>query len=148
MPQTELSITIDRSPKVLFQFLVEPKNLPKWVSAVSEAEKITRGALRVGTKMRTVANFLGRKAESVQELVEYEPNTRFAYRSQTPFPFEFRYRLEPKDGGTRLKFVAEGEPRGFFKLADPIFQNVVRRQFQTDLRHLKDLMEAGALIRD
>lgn len=39
----------------------------------------------------------------------------------------------------------ELEPGGFFKLAEPLIVSMARRQFQSDLDNLKDLMEANAL---
>ena len=53
--------------------------------------------------------------------------------------------FEPMDGGTRVNTTIEGEPGGFFKLAEPLIVSMSKRQFQSDLDNLKDLMEANAL---
>jgi hypothetical protein len=50
--------------------------------------------------------------------------------------------LEPGGGGTRLTFRGEGEPGGFFKLAEPIVGRKAERQFRSDFETLKDLLEA------
>lgn len=39
----------------------------------------------------------------------------------------------------------EADPGGFFKLAEPILVRIGKRQFESDLANLKDLMEADAL---
>jgi hypothetical protein len=36
----------------------------------------------------------------------------------------------------------EGEPAGFFKLADPLIERTLERQIRADLETLKDLLEA------
>jgi hypothetical protein len=35
------------------------------------------------------------------------------------------------------------EAHGFFKLAEPVFARFVRREVESNLGHLKDLLEAG-----
>ena len=48
---------------------------------------------------------------------------------------------EPVDGGTRVHQVAKGDPRGFFKVAEPVLVKLVRRQLKGSLENLKDLLE-------
>ena len=38
--------------------------------------------------------------------------------------------------------LVEGEPWGFFRLAGPLLERAVRRQFRADLGTLKDFLEA------
>jgi hypothetical protein len=40
-----------------------------------------------------------------------------------------------------LTMVVEGEPGGFFRLAEPLIQRAVKRQFRADLETLKDMLE-------
>jgi hypothetical protein len=44
--------------------------------------------------------------------------------------------------GTRITQRNEGEPGGFFELVEPMLQRAVKRQIQTNLENLKDLLEA------
>jgi len=62
-----------------------------------------------------------------------------------PFPLQVTVTFEPLEGGTRVNTTIEGEPGGFFKLAEPLIVSVSKRQSQSDLDNLKDLMEANAL---
>jgi hypothetical protein len=62
-----------------------------------------------------------------------------------PFPFEIHVGFEPAEGGTQINASIDGEPRGFFKLAEPLLERALKRQFDSDLANLKDMMEAGAL---
>jgi hypothetical protein len=38
----------------------------------------------------------------------------------------------------------EGEPEGFFRVAAPVLRGMVKRQVESQLGNLKDLLEAGA----
>ena len=53
--------------------------------------------------------------------------------------------FEPVADGTRVSESVEGEPGGFFKLAEPLVVKMSQRQFQSDFDNLRDLMEANAL---
>jgi hypothetical protein len=81
--------------------------------------------------------------ESEVEVTAFEPDRRFALKVLSgPVPFAFEQTLEPSDGGTRVSVVLEGEPGGFFKLAEPLVERAVRRQIQADYEQLKDILEA------
>lgn len=100
----------------------------------------------MGTTWRAVAKFLGQRIEIETEMTEYEPNRTYAGKSKSgPFPVEARQSYEPVEGGTRVNFTLEAQPGGFFKLAEPLLENLFKRQTEADLATLKDLMEAQAL---
>ena len=44
-----------------------------------------------------------------------------------------------------MSFTLEGQPGGFMKLTEPLMTTLMKRQTESDLATLKDLMEAGAL---
>ncbi len=52
------------------------------------------------------------------------------------------YTFESVDGGTRLTFVVEADTSGIIKLADPLVARMFKRQQETNLANLKDLLEA------
>ena len=62
-----------------------------------------------------------------------------------PFPLEARYSLAPAENGTRLTLVVEGEPGGFFKLAEPLVVSMAKRSYEADLNNLKEMLEAQAV---
>ena len=146
MAKAEVSITIKRPVEDVFAVLSNPENSPKWSSASLESKTTSAGPIGVGTTTRSVGKLLGRRIESESEITEFEPNRKFAAQSKSgPFPFQSSVTFERIEGGTRVNVTIEGEPGGFFKLAEPLMVRMVKRQFQGDLDNLKDLMEANAL---
>ena len=101
----------------------------------------------MGTTFRSVERFLGKRMETEWEIIEYEPNRQVVSKGiSRPFPIEGRWTYEAVEGGTRVNFVGEAQPSGFFgKLAEPILSRLAQRQYEADYTNLKDLMEAGAL---
>jgi len=146
MAKAEISATIKRPVEDVFAVLSNQENSPKWSSASLESKKTSTGPIGVGTTSRSVGKLLGRRIESESEMTEFEPNRKFAAQSKSgPFPFQSSVTFERIEGGTRVNVTIEGEPGGFFKLAEPLMVRMVKRQFQGDLDNLKDLMEANAL---
>jgi uncharacterized protein YndB with AHSA1/START domain len=146
MVKVECSTTIKRSVEDVFAVLSNPANDVRWSSAALEAELTSPGPVGVGTTSRSVSKILGRRIESKWEVTEFEPNRRLAAQSHSgPFPVHATLTAEPIEGGTRVIETYHAEPAGFFKLAEPLMLRMGKRQLQSDLDNLKDLMEANAL---
>ncbi len=145
MLKIESSVVINRPLEDVFAVLSNVENNPKWSPIFLEVKKTSAGPIGVGTTYRGVAKFLGQRIETETEVTEYEPNRTIASKSKSPFPVEVRQTFEPVEGGTRVNFTLNGEPGGFFKLAEPLVGTMARRSTEADLANLKDLMEAHAL---
>jgi carbon monoxide dehydrogenase subunit G len=140
------SILIQRPPDDVFDFVTDPTKTALWQTTVDESRQVTPGPMAVGTRTTDVRRFLGRRIESQWEVVEHDPPRRSAVRGVSgPIPFTGTYTLEPVEGGaTRFTSSVELDAHGFFKLAEPIFAGIARREVRSNLGHLKDLLEAGA----
>lgn len=147
MAKVEFStITINRSVDDVFAVLTKLEDTPKWSSTAIEAKITSTGPIGVGTTARYVDKFLGRRIESEVEITEFEPNRKLSMRSTSgPFSFRGSVTVESSGGSTRVGGNFEAEPGGFFKLAEPVLVRIGKRQFESDLANLKDLMEANAL---
>ncbi len=87
--------------------------------------------------------FLGRKIESTSEVTEFEPNKKVSLKvTSGPIPFEATTSFEAQEDGTRVSTVANAELGGFFRIAEPIVVRMGRRQIETDMANLTDLLEA------
>lgn len=143
MVRIEFSVDVNRPPSEVFAYLTDADRLPEWQSGAVEAQ--WEGEKARGAHIREVRKFLGRRMETKLEVTEYEPDRRFALRAVSgPVPFSVTQVLEPRDGGTRLSFSGEGEPGGFFKLAETIVARVAERQFKNDFETMKDILENSA----
>ncbi len=145
MLKIESSIVINRSVDEVFAILSNIENNPKWGSGFLEAKKTSQGPIGVGTTWRVVQKALGQRIETEAKVTEYEPNRKCTQKGKSPFPVKVKMTFESVEGGTRVNLRLEGEPGGFFKLAQPLVANMAKRNIEGDLANLKDLMEAHAL---
>ena len=142
MVRFEFSVDIDRPPSEVFGYITDTDRLAEWQSGVVEAQ--WQGEKAQGAHIREVRKFLGRRLETELEVTAYESDRRFDLRTVSgPVPFSVTQVLQPRNGGTRLIFTGEGEPGGFFKLAEPVVGRVAERQFRNDFETLKDILEGS-----
>jgi carbon monoxide dehydrogenase subunit G len=145
MPAVEESILIDRPAEDVFAFVTTPENDRLWSSTAVEREREGDEPIRVGSKIRAVDKFLGRKLESTFHVTEYEPSRRSSVRIDGPVKAEGSYFLEPADGGTRFRWRMDAE-RGLGgvylgRVTDPLVTMIFRRRLRGDLRRLKQVLE-------
>ena len=144
--RVEHSVVIERPIEEVFAFAADPNNNPLWQSITLETQTVSGVEVDVGTTFNNVIKFLGRRIETTLEVVESEPPRRQCVRvTSGPIPASGCYVFEPAagSGSTRFTQTLEAEVGGFFRLAEPLVGRAIRRQTETDMATLKDLLEAG-----
>ncbi len=146
MARFDCSTTIKRPVEEVFAVLSDFSKGPEWSSsAVEPAKKTSDGPIGVGTTWHAFGKTAGRRFESDVEYTQFEVNRKIVSTVTKPFPTTLTVTLEAVPGGTRVDQTVNGEPGGFFKLAEPLVVKMSKRQFQGDLDNLRDLMDAHAL---
>ncbi len=139
--------TLINSPSAeVFQFVANVENQSKWQAATVKNTQITPGAMRVGTQMRHTGKWLGRSYESIAEVIEYEPDHQWGYKSVSgPYDLVMHYHFEPVENGTRLTMHVEGDTKGFFgffKFVEPLVARAAKKLLNDDLARLKKVLES------
>jgi hypothetical protein len=98
----------------------------------------------VGSRLRFVARFLGRRLAYTYQVVDLVAGQRLVMRTaEGPFPMETTYTWQ-RDGesGTRMTLRNRGEPSGFATVAAPVLVKAISRANAKDLAQLKRLLES------
>jgi uncharacterized membrane protein len=134
------SITINRPVEEVFNFTITNENDAQWQGGVISSESVLP---KEGASFTQVLQFLGRQLEVPLSITKMIPNQSYRVRSMgEPFPVEIEFLYEAVPEGTQMKVVLDGEPGGFFKLAEPLVARITQRQWETNLENLKDLLES------
>ena len=145
MPRVEEEIVIERPPEEVFAFVTTPENDLEWVSTAVERQREQEGPIAVGSRIRAVDRFLGRRIESTLEVTEHAPPTRSSVRLEGPIKAQGSYVLEPENARTRFRWALDAEAGlgglYFGKLTDPLVTLLFRRRIRFDLRRLKAALE-------
>src|SRR5215210_7230335 len=139
----QTQIIINRPLKEVFSFITDLDKFTFWFGSMVEIKAKSDGPVGQDTTFQSVTKFLGRRLETSNKVVEYEPDHSFAIQTiDGPVSATLRWVLDPVEGGTQVTGSFEGEFGGFFKLAEPLLVRAVKRQAQIDFETLKDLLEA------
>lgn len=138
-------IEIEASVREVSMYAADPDNAPNWYEKIESIEWVTQPPVELGSKMRFVAHFLGRRLEYTYEVVEYKAGRRLVMRTaEGPFPMETTYVWEKLPGDrTRMTLRNRGEPKGFSKLMAPLMRGAMKKANEADLRSLKSLFEGS-----
>jgi uncharacterized protein YndB with AHSA1/START domain len=136
---------IARSPKEVFGFITASENAPKVVPSVKSMVKLTEGPVRVGTRYRETRLMNGKDAHAELEIIEYEPNQKYAMKNMTEgIQTVYRYIFQPERDGTRVNLVCEIRAGGLKKLMLPLVASILKKEDGDHLQRLKMALEDGS----
>jgi hypothetical protein len=122
-------------------YVMDHANDTAWIGGISASELLRDPPIRVGSRVRRLASFMGRRIEYVNEVVRLEPGELLEMRSvRSPFPMEVTYVFDDAPGGTRVSIRVAGEPSRWYRVAGPVLAAGVRRSVAGDLRRLEALL--------
>ena len=128
---------IDRPAAEVAAYAMDPANDTTWIGGIREVRWVTEPPLRVGSRVRRLAAFLGRPVDYVLEVAELVPGERVVMRSvQAPFPMVVTYTFAVEGASTRAGVRVQGGSGPMFRIAGPLMAWQVRRSLRGDLARL------------
>lgn len=142
MFQVEKSVIINKPVEQVFAFVTDARNDAKWQGG-GEGIEVTGPSNAVGAQFTEVRKFMGRELRSTREVTAFEPNAKWAARVlKGPVPFTVTVTFEPSSAGTKMTTYVEGEPKGFFKIAEGMLKGQLEKSLEEDSKRLKGILEA------
>jgi hypothetical protein len=136
------TIEIARAPDEVAGYMFDWRNDPEWIGGISEAELLTGEPFGIGSRVKRIASFLGRRIEYVLEVEEYDARSRVAMRSvEGPFPMTVEYDVAAAGAGTTARVRVGGDASGFYRVAGPLLNRAAARSTAGDLRRLRNTLE-------
>jgi uncharacterized protein YndB with AHSA1/START domain len=141
MIKAESSVVIDKPLAEVFAFVTNSDNTTKWQGGV--ADVIPDGPANVvGSKYTEVRKFMGQEMKSVLEITAFEQDAKWAAKVlKGPVPFTVTATFTAEGSGTKFETKVEGEPKGFFKMAEGMLAGQLSKSLQEDAERLKKLLE-------
>ena len=142
MVHFELSIEIDRPVHEVWEYLIEPENVPEWQSSAVSSHQVSEGPIGLGARLRDERRFMGKRATSDVEVSEFEPESLFTLHGLSgPVRFTVRHRLSENGAGTKLDVEAEADPGGIGRLMRPVIERAAEHELKGDFARLKEILE-------
>lgn len=139
-----VTATIAASREDVAAYVMDHRNDPVWIGGISSSELLDESPITVGSRVRRVASFLGKRIDYVNEVTRLEPGSLLEMRSvKSPFPMIVTYAFDDHPGGTEASIHVQGDPSALFRLAGPLMSRQVRKSIQGDLDRLRTVLERG-----
>ena len=144
MIRISAAATIDATPDAVIEFLADPANATAWMRALDEAELITPGPIRAGSRFREVQSAGGQRIESICEISEYEPGWRYAWRNVDEGPAQYGggfTATATADGGTDLRYEGWATLSGELAGRERAWERQAQRESNAELAAIKAAIE-------
>ncbi|MEF8822724.1 MAG: SRPBCC family protein [Desulfohalobiaceae bacterium] len=138
------SIVIDASPKEVFSFTGDWKNLPEYQKGIENWQPTTENTRGEGAKFSYTTNELGIEFDIETKIVDVTLNEERVWRTVSGADIEAKYLFEPQNGRTKTTYILD------YNLPIPIIGNIldvllVRESrelwVENTLQNLKKLIE-------
>ncbi len=142
MVHIEGEIIIARPPEIVFDFVADERNEPRFNPQMLRAEKVTSGPIGLGTQFRAETVSMGRTVEMVIEFTTFERPRRLASSTRmSGMDVQGSLTFDPVPEGTRMRWHWELAPRGLVRLLTPLIARMGRRQEEAIWAGLKRVLE-------
>lgn len=132
-----------------FDYLADFSRTAEWDPGVAHAERLTEGAIGLGSRFRVRVSVLGSTIPLDYEITEYERPTRLvlsggndSMRSIDEITFV------PRGAGSRVTYEARLELTGVRQLADPFLNLAFQRIGQVAVRGLRERLAGDESAKD
>jgi len=145
MAHAEGQITINRPSAIVYAFLLDGMNNPKWRPTVVDIQHVAGTPEGVGARfIQGLKGPGGRRIDGDYEIIEAESTTliRFKVIAGPARPTGV-YRLQDDGDATRVTFALDYTPAGLARLMDPLIARTMRAEVGL-LGNLKASLEGQA----
>lgn len=143
MPSARHSVVIDRPVHEVYVYVADGTTAPAWRASVRDIRLVTGVPGGTGARYEQGMKGPGGRISADYEIVEAIPDRLIAFQVVSgPARPRGRYDFEPANGGTRVTFALDWEPKGIKeKLMAPMVARTMPGEVAT-LDHLKRVLEA------
>ena len=115
MRRVQRTAQISATPAVVYAFLAEPANLPRWQAGIVAAERTSPPPTEVGSTARVVLELMGQQVTAEITVSEAETDRRLALgASVAGMGIVATLDLEPRGGGTEITLSSEVRAENIF----------------------------------
>jgi hypothetical protein len=143
MIRPSASTTIAAAPRDVIRFIADPANAPGWMKALEMSEPLIPGPVGPGSRFREVQRAGGERIETICEVVEYDGETRYAWRSVSDGPARYGggFTASPIDGGTELRYDGWATTTGPLAKREAAWGHQAQREAEAELEAIKQALE-------
>ncbi|MBC8187471.1 MAG: SRPBCC family protein [Proteobacteria bacterium] len=122
-----------------FDYLADFSRTAEWDPGVSEARRLTKGKVRLGSRFEVIVAFFGQRIPLEYEITEFDRPSRLVLRgSDSTLTSIDEITFVSRPGGTRVTYEARIELVGIRRIADPVVDGLMQRVGRLAVRGLRE----------
>jgi len=140
-----LSNTLICQPiKRVFEFVSTPENDFQWQYGTLASTRLPGNIIGPGACFQSVGNFMGQRVQTTFEVTEYEPTSRYGFKSLSgPLQSFTSFTFDISKGYTLVKLLMQANIINMMELSENVLEKKMKRQLKENLAMLKSIMETG-----
>jgi len=145
MLHAEHSVTINRPPQAVFDYLADGTHNPDWRSGVVEISRTTQADGQGASYRQVLTGPGGRRIDGDYRVTVFDPPRRleFVVTAGPARPAGVFELTENADQSTSVRFALDINPTGLMKLMTPMIRKTMRTEV-AQLGTLKEVLERQA----
>ncbi len=138
----EDEVLVNRPADVVFAFMSDHENLPRWTVGVLRSRRTSEGGPALGATYSLRGKAPGGEVDATYRVTAWDPPHRFEGHCESKV-FEFRetYTFEPRGEVTHVRLDVVMQPRGVFRILGVALRFAFARQIRQDHAKVKALLE-------
>ncbi|MFT3892498.1 MAG: hypothetical protein QM730_12755 [Anaerolineales bacterium] len=97
-----------------------------------------------GHVFKALATFMGQRVQTTFEVTEYEPSSRYGFKSLSgPLQSFTTFTFEIAKGYTQVKITMQANIVNMIEISENILEKKMKRQIKENLAMLKNTLEVG-----
>jgi len=135
---------IYRPIKKVFDFISNPENDFQWQYGTLASVLLSGEAAGPGARFQNTSLLMGHRVQSTFEVTEYEPNSRYGFKSLSgPLQSFTSFVLSIARGATQVNVSLQANLVNWVEPSENILEKKMKRQIKENLAILKNILEAG-----
>jgi hypothetical protein len=147
MIDLHVSTLIYRPIKQVFDFVSIPENDFQWQYGTLASARLPDGVSKIGSFFRSIGHLLGRRNQGIFEVTEYEPNSKYSFKSLSgSLHVQTSYTFESASGSTKISISTQAHAANSLQLNERLVEKKMKKQLKENLVLLKGLLEAERIL--
>jgi hypothetical protein len=130
--------------KRVFEFISTPENDFQWQYGTLASTRLPGKVNGPGACFQSVGNFMGQRIQTTFEVTEYEPTSRYGFKSLSgPLQSFTSFTFDIAKGYTQVKLSMQANIINMIEFSENVLEKKMKRQLKENLAMLKNILETG-----
>jgi uncharacterized protein YndB with AHSA1/START domain len=147
MFQMSETVSIDRPPEQVFEFIADLRNFPVWRANLASSRVVSGQPTGVGARCDEEIQMGPRRMAATCQITSFSAGREFSFKAVSPgLIYDGRLQVVGEGAGSRLTLSGDVTTSGFVRLLQPLIKGRMEQGVRSEVAAIKAHMEYGASV--